>query len=739
MPAPRVCIVSLFLLVANSLGLSPSLLAQQAPATPLKSIDIGITRARVFPNSTGEYAVCVSAGWETRPGTATSKLFTKFATVDLKEMKVIARQEIPDLGARPVAVGKDAVYLATNAEGIIQLNLLDLQKVKQSSNELPGYSDLHVLGNELLFSSDGRLRLDLPELVRTQRKWVRPPYLSRDRADIRLDLIGWRIDNQIYDRDMKLLLIIPEVHLRDNPWWKASLYLNQVDSTMGMKLENNFRDDGRGVAICAFVPQIPSGENVPFTLRVQELDGGKVLAETLLGTMPTSLTEPFGGSFHWKLDLPRAPYRDCDLAENHGVVPINMIGDRVLVTLNDTLSIWDLDPEVFSAAHGRLFIVQAKPQVLVDYRQPTVIQHRATGGTGKATFDVSPSFPLDSTLKVTPEGEVTIAPSELMTTDILRQYLAARNLFQRSDVTAFMDQAYGPLFDRAFGRAPQGLPVEIPLSISAVDEGKPQQRVDMEYAVLTEVPEEVYGPLLKYQKPEDVPDLASRSEEAIGFGEQEKKQKMVEVAAKKAEEEAVRRSTEELNERNRQNVESQQREIQAGKARRERAEKAKQQDQSRPLLYGLALLISCGLVAGAMTYGAMYPPVVGETSIRGALLAGVALLPLLSIFAMSRLEENYGPPLNGAETAGARAIASAMIGFAFLSTAGLIWLGTVITVVDKGGSIVIGMALGMIAPLGLAIAILMPGKPFEPAGSRLDDDELERPVRPSARRNTNKK
>ena len=139
----------------------------------------------------------------------------------------------------------------------------------------------------------------------------------------------------------------------------------------------------------------------------------------------------------------------------------------------------------------------------------------------------------------------------------------------------------------------------------------------------------------------------------------------------------------------------------------------KRQRETRFYLFGLTLVVAFTALSWLGWYVTKQPLVVGTTAYRGLVLAVCGMIPMLVMWGLAGNEHNLREALTVTAPTADNMFSFHMLTVSTTLAFVLISVGTLITVIDKGKTQKLGLLLGAVPPLGLIIAMLLRGKPFE--------------------------
>lgn len=676
-----ICRLTLAFCLVWILGVASSR-ADDKPSPPFQSIDIGMPAPRLHTNDAGTFVVCDQY--------IQTPAKIRVVVVDANRSQIAGSLEFEHTSqmSYSITVGQEYFYILKTFETkseIVQVRLSDLKEIRRKSIDRQTFQGLELfeVQNQALLSNSGTIRLSLPELADSM---IAPPSNGVRRVQG-----GWRMGNLLYDN--KLQPVMPLAEKGDY----SKTTFSGVDRLLNkLQVEYRFICGGEhpvnGSCAAVLAPQTNTSDRK----MIVKLIGYEqsVLDEMVLGPVPPDDKWP----------------------------SLQMRANRVFISYESSLIIWE--PVIDNSRQYRvpMWITLVEPRPVIDYEQPSDILYRAVGGVDGIKFR---GAPLGHKMDPLPDGKMNITPKDLLEdilkldpyhsrsggpsdpTAVLYKFLISRRIFQEKDV-AFYAPTIRETFRYVTGRTPKGIPIEIPLKVVAEEtQDGFRQSCEMSHVVYTEIPESLYGPLLKYKHPSEVPnDLETRKESLIGLSEIPIRRQMEDAKVKaitdreNAIEQAKYRAEE---------AEADRRARQARIADEERTQKVKLsiwQDRVRPWKLGVGLLVSMifAWIFGNFIY--LRNPTIGHTKIRGVLMALPGLLPVLLIYIVDITERRL--PLSPAPTEElARMMATILVLFGLLLTVGIIAYATIQTGVDRGLDLTGGLVAIAVGPVLIYAAMVI--------------------------------
>lgn len=584
MPVTRSFIAIGRLLLVSALC-SRAAWAQSAPVAhknPLPGVDLPMPTPIILPSATGKHLVCVQwvpEGFQWRDK-FDGKSLIRVAVVDLGKLAVVATRDLASAKLR-FAAGGNELYVADNDELTVDvLSFEDLSRVR--SAKLPRkVDDMLVVADKLLCSTDGGMRLDLPDLKPTEKWWR----LHTGQLDKLFDPVfpvpgGWHLDGIFFDETLsrpRMLFNSPLKTVRGKPDYVSSSferwnYFRQQHNSITGPMPNSWRELGRTLSsdylavVVAGAPAAPGpDEDISVELLVAWPGGHKApIARTAAGSIPRKYARGEGNT--WQVDWDRKALAAespiaSRLQDPFGPVSLEMVKRRVIAAADGRLSVWDIDPNFEQALRGPFRI---------EYDQTTILEE--------------PQLPLES--------KYTVSGSERPEKVRLSERIVDND--QRGDLPSILNMIWGATggdwkralkgfqvesyeyAKRALGREPTGPVFHRSVNVIAQAESDGKKHVYAKrFIYLIEVPETVI--LEEFNR-------RSAAARAIQKRAQEEQERMVEAQRQEIEK---RQHTieEEVNRRNaaakKTKEEAEQQRLQAERQQAEEEERRAEEEQIR--------------------------------------------------------------------------------------------------------------------------------------------------------------
>jgi hypothetical protein len=219
---------------------------------------------------------------------------------------------------------------------------------------------------------------------------------------------------------------------------------------------------------------------------------------------------------------------------NRGVSPLQSHGRQVFALLGDRLFILGIDDETLKKCASPFQFEPPKEVTTVSPKGPTTIKHAMRGG--QAPFEFEFKTQRDGLTIDTKTGTVTVDGPKLskqalelvlqwMQTGLDRDPYDRRPQPDAKQAVADFTKKQKARFAQLAGREPAGIPVLVPVSVTASD--KNQQVASLDYEVVLEVPDDAIQQFISLKAEEQKQRMAEaekqRAEAERRMREQEKK------------------------------------------------------------------------------------------------------------------------------------------------------------------------------------------------------------------------
>ncbi|HSG68957.1 MAG TPA: hypothetical protein VLA12_01005, partial [Planctomycetaceae bacterium] len=342
--------------------------------------------------------------------------------------------------------------------------------------------------------------------------------------------------------------------------------------------------------------------------------------------------------------------------------------------------VWEIAEEVLEPLIGPFRFQLEQSFTLTDYESVDSLQHPVIGGKPPLIY----TFPRDNN-RSSESGGLEFQPSSALANPSLERaiinYANTYKLRSPEDVAQFQQQC-APFLERVSGREPQGLLFLSRIAVRAADSTQPEpQRAEIGYYVAFEIPDSVTKPIFESRW--------AASSQARAASEREVERQLQEVQQQKEDRGTAREQTE-----------------------RERVVR-----QSSRTLLGIGIPILVCLPIWLLLSRTPRPDSTARRY-RGVAIASSGLLPLLLILSTSFPFLAAIRPSEAWLAQNSRLL----FGSALLFMGLMFVTGTMVAAYDKGYRLRRGFLLGLIAPLGLLVVILLPDKSSANASDRSGQD-----------------
>ncbi len=470
----------------------------------LPHVELQMNAPILLPTPDGNHVVCVQGvspriRWRDE---FTGQGMIRVQVVDLKSLKVTASRDFP-MGSEQMsmcfAAGSDMVYIADNiAHKIRTMSLAELKDVREVPMTAEKVWELVVVGDKLLSSADDQIRLDLPALTPT-KKWAKQGVTG----GIFPVEGGWHIDGLILDHKLDRVRMIV-----DAPIGRKTGHFSLQSHGQVAELEKSGEKEVNAVSatdypisvhVMAPDPLVPGAE-VPIRVAVKHI-GHDVVAETVAGKLPADCVrvrdQSSGGNGrpswnserYWDGGNPLEFRSSRNQRNIHDVIPLTLVGSRVLLVIDGRLIVWDLDPALLKGLPEVFRIDLEQPKLILDYGKSTVLEAPARGGIPPLTTQVRSGYHDKNQPRLGLDPQAAI------------KRLGVGPLLNSSqigfDSQASLDkyvQSAEAFWMKVLGRPPHGIPMAQQVIFSATDSSQPPQKIEHRCFVLYEIPEVDYKP-----------------------------------------------------------------------------------------------------------------------------------------------------------------------------------------------------------------------------------------------------
>ena len=481
----------------------------------LPTVELPMPAPALMADPSGRYLVCVQRvpddfKWRDQfQGPASVRI----AIVDMETRSVVAKRDFPPK-LQPQAVSSEFLFAFNdrNIQSFALNTLSDVDKISAPIN----VRSLFVVGDRLLCSGNGSLRLDLPRLDPSVEfaglnNAVDRPFGSQPIQ------AGWMVDCIAYGRSLRapVALALSPFDLRPDlhPCWRF-----RQDRSPG-EYWNLYASHVDRMELLVVGPDLRTTEgDLPVKLQLRHL-GAREGAERQVGMLPRDfIRSPSPPSLH----LPTDPRINADVNRSysgaaHSVIPACLVGQRAVVVLDGTLHIWKYSADLVEALPLPARIRTDQLPVAIDPVEATVLHHTVIGGEGPYSFKSEVNT-------VEENGDVLINPETVLDPSEIESYFELHKLKTEEDVKELI-ASHQPWAHRLTGKELKELPYYYEVNLRANNASG--RGVGLKYYVLIEIPAEAYAPILK-----------PRAEAAaVELAEQEKareEQKVINAQARKA-------------------------------------------------------------------------------------------------------------------------------------------------------------------------------------------------------------
>lgn len=469
-----------------------------ALAESLPGLSLPMPGPMILPGPCGDWALCVqgySKPTEASGGAAQGPLVL-LAVVDLARREVLTTRQLR-FGKLRFAVGDEDIYVADNERLTLEVLSKPDLSTRSSQKLEQAVEGLVVIPGQLLCSTDGLLRLTLPDL-RPSEKWAFVGRPQQCMPIVRMN-DGWLIDGVLFDHELSrphMLLAVPgRSEMRSlEPWGVEPTW----DERDGVRLTYAVSYDCP-VVVSAVRALRPSRDGGYEARVVAQALGGKVLAELVLGQI-ASIPE-FRGRYG---------------ADNSGLTPVPHLGQsniglafrgrQVLVTSNGRLIIWDMSDAALIQLPGGLRFERRQSSFTAEYGATTVLRHTLLGADGAAEFEFRSEY-----------GVPVSASSSSFPLDLRAAVASQRNQNDRSYLMSRRSRdlrTTAPLTLKRLGVQPDGMVFAERVWVQAKVAGARPRAAALSYFILSVVSSQITEPIFAEVERRGQAQAARRKKEA---------------------------------------------------------------------------------------------------------------------------------------------------------------------------------------------------------------------------------